>query len=139
MAIQYSTGLRNAKLEELEVRTGQAAVLAIFSGTAPANCSVANSGTQLVSMTLPADYMSAASGGQQSKAGTWEDTSADADGTAGYFRLFANSTTNSGECVMQGTCGATSSGADMELDNTTIATGQQVTISTFTITAGNGP
>lgn len=137
MAIQYSTGLRNAKLDALETRTGTTPTLVIYSGAAPANTSEANSGTALVTMTLPSDYMAAASGGTKAKSGTWEDSSADATGTAGHFRLYANSTTNSGECVMQGNCGATSSGADMELDNTSISSGQQVTISTFTITAGN--
>ena len=137
MAIQYSTGFRNDRLDALETRTGTEAVLCIWSGAAPANCSVANSGTLLVTMTLPSDYMSAASGGTKAKLGTWQDTSADDTGTAGHFRLYANSTTNSGECVMQGNCSSSGGGGDMELDNTSISSGQQVTVSTFTITAGN--
>lgn len=136
MAVQYSTGLRNAKLDALETRTGTAATLVIWSGAAPANTSVANSGTALVSITLPADYMAAASGGAKAKSGTWQGT-AGATGTAGHFRLYANSTTNSGECVMQGNCSSSGGGGDMQLDNTSINSGQQVTISSFTLTAGN--
>jgi hypothetical protein len=37
---------------------------------------------------------------------------------------------------MQGTVTATGAGGDMQLDNTNIATGQQINITTFTITAG---
>jgi len=38
---------------------------------------------------------------------------------------------------MQGTVTATGGGGDLELDNTSIAATQKVTITTFTLTAGN--
>lgn len=133
MAIQYSVTVRNAKLDAIESTIGTGPTLAIFSGAAPADCATANSGTLLVSMTLPSDWMAAASSGAKAKSGTWEDTSADATGTAGYFRIFASG----GACHMQGNCSSSGGGGDMELDNTSIASGQQVTVSTFTITSGN--
>jgi hypothetical protein len=37
---------------------------------------------------------------------------------------------------MQGTITATGGGGDMTLDNTSIASGQQVTITSFTLSAG---
>jgi hypothetical protein len=37
---------------------------------------------------------------------------------------------------MQGSISVTSGGGDMELDNTSIAVGQQISITSFTITAG---
>jgi hypothetical protein len=40
-------------------------------------------------------------------------------------------------CHVQGTVTITSGGGDMELDNTSIATGQTVTVSTYSWTAGN--
>ena len=132
MAIQYSTTVRNAQLDSLETTISTGPTLTIFSGAAPANCATANSGTVLASMTLPSDWMAAASSGSKAKNGTWEDTSADAAGTAGHFRIHQGAT-----CHIQGTITATSGGGDMELDNTSIASGQQVTISTFTVTAGN--
>jgi len=53
-------------------------------------------------------------------------------GTAGYFRIYpATATTNNS--VVQGTCGT--SGADMILTNTNIATGQTCTITSITVTA----
>jgi hypothetical protein len=134
MALQYSAAVRNAQLDALETVVGTAAVLKIFTGAAPANVAAANSGTELASMTLPSDWMAAASSGSKSKSGTWEDTSANATGTAGHWRLYASDGTT---CHAQGTITATSGGGDMELDNTSIATGQTVTVTTFTVSAGN--
>lgn len=134
MALQYSTAVRNAQLDAFESTTGATALLRIRSGAPPADCATADSGTVLATLTLPADWMAAASGGTKAKSGTWEDTSADATGTAGHFRIYDNAGTT---CHAQGTITATSGGGDMELDNTSIATGQTVTISTFTLTAGN--
>jgi hypothetical protein len=76
--------------------------------------------------------MAAASGGTKDKSGTWTDSSADATGTAGHFRLYASDGTT---CHAQGTVGT--SGADMIVDNTSFATGQSFTVTTFTLTAGN--
>ena len=132
MAIQYSTAVRNAELDAIETTISTTPTLTISSGAAPADCGTANSGTVLVTMTLPSDWMDAAASGSKAKAGTWEDVSADAAGTAGHFRIHQGTT-----CHIQGTVTITSGGGDMELDNTNIAVGQQVTISTFTITAGN--
>lgn len=131
MALQYSTSLRNDRLDAVETTIGTAPTLALFTGAPPANTSAANSGTLIASMTLPSDWMAAASGGSKAKSGTWQDTSADDSGTIGYFRIFASG----GTCHMQGTCA--NSGADMNFDNNTVNAGQQITISSFVLTAGN--
>ena len=133
MAFQFSTAARNAALDALETAIGTAAVLKIRSGAAPADVATADSGTVLATMTLPSDWLAAASGGSKAKSGTWEDATADATGTAAHFRVYASDGTTA---HIQGTVGATSSGEDMELDNTSIASGQQVTITSFSITAG---
>ncbi len=132
MAIQKSTTLRNAELDQGETTIGTAPVLKIFTGSAPSNCGSANSGTELVSMTLPSDWAAAASSGSKAKSGTWSGT-AGATGTAGHWRLYASDGTT---CHMQGTATASGGGGDMILDNTSIASGQTVTVSTFTRTAG---
>ncbi len=134
MALQYSTALRNAQLDQIETIIGTSAILKIRTGSVPANCAAADSGTVLATLNLPSDYMAAASSGSKAKSGTWEDTSADATGTAAHWRLYANDGTT---CHAQGTVTATGGGGDLTLDNTSIASGQQVTISSFTITAGN--
>lgn len=134
MALQYSTAVRNAKLDAVETAIGASAVLKIRTGAAPANCATADSGTVLATCNLPADWMAAASGGTKAKSGTWEDTSADAAGTAAHFRLYASDGTT---CHAQGTVTATGGGGDMTVDNTSFAAGQAFTVTGFTLTAGN--
>lgn len=133
MAFQFSTTARNAALDAIETAIGTSAVLKIRTGSAPADCATADSGTVLATLNLPSDWLAAASGGSKSKSGTWEDTSADAAGTAGHFRIYASDGTT---VHMQGTITATGGGGDMTLDNTSIASGQQVTITSFTLSAG---
>ena len=82
MAIQLSTAVRNARLDAIETTIGASAVLKIRTGAAPADVATADSGTVLATLSLPADYMAAAASGSKAKSGTWEDTSADAAGTA---------------------------------------------------------
>lgn len=134
MALQYSTTVRNAQLDAFETAIGASAVLKIRTGAAPADCGTADSGTVLATLSLPSDWMAAASSGSKAKSGTWEDASADADGTAAHFRVYASDGTT---CHMQGTVTATGGGGDMTIDNTSIATGQKVTVTGFTISAGN--
>lgn len=136
MALQYSTTVRNAQLDALETAVGTSAVLKIYDLTAgaPANCAAAITGTVLATMTLPSDWMAAANSGSKAMSGTWQDASADAAGTADFWRLFASDGTT---CHAQGTVTATGGGGDLTLDNTSIASAQSVTVSSFTISAGN--
>ncbi|RJX20809.1 MAG: hypothetical protein C4570_03370 [Ammonifex sp.] len=134
MALQFSETVRNAELDAIETAIGTAPILEIRSGAPPANCAAADSGTVLATLTLPSDFMAAAAAGAKAKLGTWEDASADATGTAGHFRLKNSAGT---VCHMQGTVTITAGGGDMEVDNTSFAAGQQFTVTTFTLTAGN--
>lgn len=130
MALQYSVSVRNAKLDAVETATGTAPTLEIRTGAVPANCAAASTGTVLATLTLPSDWMNAASGGTKTLLGTWQDTSADATGTAAHFRIFQGAT-----CHIQGTVGT--SGTDMIVDNASFAAGQAFTVTAFTLTAGN--
>ncbi len=134
MAIQLSTAVRNARLDAIETAIGASAILKIRSGAAPANCAAADSGTVLATVNLPSDWMAAASSGSKAKSGTWEDTSADATGTAAHYRLYASDGTT---CHLQGTVTATGGGGDMEVQNTSFAAGQAFTITSFSLTDGN--
>lgn len=134
MAIQFSTTVRNARLDAVETAVGASAILKIRTGSQPSSCSEADSGTVLATLTLPSDWMVAASGGSKAMSGTWEDTSADATGTAGHFRIYASDGTT---CHLQGSISMAGGGGDMILDNTSIASGQAVSITTFTLTDGN--
>lgn len=131
MSVQYGDLVRNNRLDDIEDTVGTGPILHIRTGAQPADCGTANSGTLLSSMTLPSNWMAAASGGTKVKAGTWEDSSAAAGGLAAHFRITKTNVTH-----IQGSVGQGS--GDIDLDDTTIAAGQQVTISTFVITTGNG-
>lgn len=134
MALQYSVAVRNAKLDAVETTIGTSAVLKIRTGSAPATCATADSGTVLASLTLPSDWMNAASSGSKTKNGTWEDTSADNTGTAEHFRLYASDGTT---CHAQGTVTVTGGGGDMTVDSVSFTSGQAFSITTFTLSAGN--
>ena len=134
MALQYSVTVRNAQLDAFETAIGTSAVLKIRTGSAPANCAAADSGTVLATLSLPSDWMAAAASGSKSKLGTWEDTSADAAGTAAHFRIYASDGVT---CHAQGTVTDTAGSGDMKVDNTSIAVGQKVVVNSFTLNAGN--
>jgi hypothetical protein len=134
MALKLSMAVKNARLDSIESTIGTAAVLKIRSGAAPAAITDADSGDVLASLTLPSDWLAAASNGTKAISGTWQDTSADADGTAGHFRIYASDGTTQ---HIQGTVTATGAGGDMTLDNPVIAAGQSITITSFTLTDGN--
>lgn len=134
MTVQYSVAVRNARLDVVESTIGASAILKIRTGAPPANCAAADSGTVLATCNLPADWMAAASAGTKAKSGTWEDSSADATGTAGHYRIYASDGVT---CHEQGTVTATGGGGDMTVDNTSFAAGQAFSISGYTKTAGN--
>ena len=131
MALQMSDNVRNARLDSIEVTIGTAPTLEIRTGSPPANCAAADSGSVLATLTLQSDWMAAATGGTKAKAGTWSDASADAGGTAAHFRIKAGAT-----CHMQGTVGT--SATDMIVDSVAFSAGQSFTISSFTLTEANG-
>ena len=131
MAFQFSTAARNAALDAMETAIGTAPTLEIRSGAVPANCAAAATGTVLATMVLPLDWLAAAAAGAKALSGSWQDTSADAAGTAAHFRI------NQGvSCHWQGTVTATGGGGDITLDNIVIALAQQVSITSFTLTGG---
>jgi len=134
MTIQFSVATRNARLDAIETTIGTSAVLKIRTGAQPASCASADSGTVLATVNCPSDYLAAASSGSKAKSGTWEDTAADAAGTAAHFRLYRSDGTT---CEVQGSVTATGGGGDMTLDNTVLAVGQDFIITGFTLTDGN--
>ena len=132
MTIQLSTAVRNGMANAIEAAVGASAIMRIFSGAAPANAAAANSGTELATLTLPSDWMAAASSGSVAMIGTWQDLSANATGVAGHYRIYASDGTT---CHIQGTVGT--SGADLIVDNTNFAAGQAFNITAFSLTVNN--
>ncbi len=128
MTLQYAPSNGNAQLDAIETEVGASPIMEIRSGAPPALLATARTGTVLATITLPADWMSAASAHSKAKLGTWQDAAADASGTPGYFTIYATGGT---VAKLQGTCGT--SGTDMILDAATVTAGQQFTINTFSI------
>ncbi len=131
MTIATSVAVRNGALDSFETTVGASAVLKIRTGAPPATCATSDSGTVLATLALPSDWMAAADSGSKAMSGTWQDASADADGVAGHFRIYANDGTT---CHLQGTITLSGDGGDMIIDNTNIATGQNITVMSFSIT-----
>lgn len=131
--IQLGILTRNARLDAIASQISNTPILKILEGSPVSNCATTDTQDVLVSMTLPSTWLASAASGAISKSGAWTGT-ASADGIAGHWRIFEATGTT---CFMQGTVGVTGDGTDIELDNTSIASGQTITISTFTITDGN--
>lgn len=151
MTVQLSVAVRNAMLEAYEVAangqtlsagtgtggsiTGTAAAprCRIYTGSQPANCAAARTGTKLVDILVPADWMAAAASGVKQLSGLWQ-VAAVAAGTAGYYSIESN---DGSTCHEQGSVTATGGGGDMTLDSVALSVGQTVTITSKTITAPN--
>ncbi len=131
MAVTLNTACKNVLLDGLDT-TFNSGTLTIRTGAAPGANNPAT-GTVLATITLPLDAFAPASGGTKQSQGTWQDLSADNAGTAQHFRLVSSSTAE----VLEGTVTATGGGGDLTLDNTSIAAGQQVSITSFTLSSTN--
>ena len=126
MAMQFSVTLRNDQVSQIQTRIGSAGHLKIFSGAQPANCAAADPSGLLADITLPATFLTS-TGGVTTIAGSWT-VSASGTGTAACFRMYDGSAA----CHLQGNVTT-----DLTLNNTSIASGQTVTVTSFTVTAGN--
>jgi len=122
-----------------KIDEGTAAVLNIYSGTAPANADAAETGTLLAQLTCSATAFSGVSDTGTAARGTFAaitpDSSADASGTAGYFRILTQS---DGTCHAQGTVGTTSD-FDLVLNTIAITAGSQVSVTSAVIDLPEGP
>lgn len=136
MAMQFSTAIRNAQAALIESTIGASPTMEIRTGAPPANAAASDSGTLLATLTLPSDWMGAASGGAVALAGSWTGT-ATGTGTAGHFRIKASG----GTVHVQGTVSqreASGGDGDIMLSGATaaIVEGNPITINSFTVTMG---
>ena len=129
MALGYNATLRNNQLDEITGLAGASALLKIFSGTRPATGGAET--TKLSEQVCNATFAPAATGGVLTLNAIADDTSADATGTASWFRIESTVPTH----VMDGDVAV--SGADLNFDSISFVAGGTVSISSFTITAGN--
>lgn len=129
MSLGYNVTLRNNQLDEITGLAGASATLKIYSGTRPATGGAET--TILAELVCNATFAPAASGGVLTLNAIADDTSANATGTASWFRIASTVPTH----VMDGD--VSTSGADMNFDSISFVAGGTVAVSSFTITAGN--
>ena len=129
--LKYSNGTRNAQQQGLITYAGSGSIIHIYQGTQPANANTAISGqTLLVSLTISGGFGTDSNG--TLTLGTVTDGTAVATGTAEFFRITKSDNTT---VIMDGSVGT--SGCDLNLNNTSIATTQIVGISSGTIIRAN--
>lgn len=130
MALAFSTAVRNAMLDGITSTAGASCKLRIYDGTRPATGGAAT--TLLAELTCNATFAPSASGGVLTLNAITSDTSADATGTATWFRIVKSDGTTH---ILDGNVGT--SGSDLNLNSTSIVATGTVAVSSFTITAGN--
>ncbi len=142
-APSYSTGLRNAIFNGTDwTNIWDAGILEIYddSGTRPADADTTQvgGGTVLTTITLPTPaFAASAAAGSIAKSGTWQDLSADASGTADWYRMYDVAFTQGASTTairLDGTVGLNTGSFDLEFDNIIFTAADPITIDTFTVT-----
>lgn len=131
--LKLSGTINDAVLNQIETQVGSSPKFRMLSGPAEANTAAPQTGTLIVEIQLPADWMNAAAGGLKTMLGVWAAKSI-AAATAGHFRVVNNAGT---VCHMLGTITATGGGGDMEMPNPAVPSNKWVIIDTFTLAALN--
>lgn len=130
MTLGYNVTLRNAQLDAITTAAGASALLRIYDGSRPATGGTAT--TLLAELTCNATFAPAAASGVLTLNAITQDSSANATGTATWFRLVKSDGTTH---VTDGSVGT--SGADLNLNSVSITSGGSVAVTSFTVTAGN--
>lgn len=129
MTLAYSSTIRNAKQDAISTAVGNAGLLRIYDGTRPATGGAAT--TLLAELTGGSPFAAGASGGLLTLNPITQDASANATGTATWFRWV----TSGGTFCIDGNVGT--SGSDLNLTTTSIVAGQPVSVTSWTIQGGN--
>lgn len=116
-----------------------AGLLRIYSGTIPADADTALGAQVLLAELTMSDpaFGSAADanpGGRATANAITGDTSANATGTASFYRLVDST----GTVIVQGSVTATGGGGDLTLNSVAIQSGAAVTVTSFTLTMPEG-
>jgi hypothetical protein len=130
LTIDYKDSTGNYALDQLyDTKFPAGSLLNVRTG-APAGANNSAGGSLLAQITTPGSPWGAAAAKSKAKQNTWS-VAATGTGTGGHYRL-----TNAADTEREeGTITATGGGGDMTLDNTSIATGQTVSVGTFTRTS----
>lgn len=126
--MKVAIATRNTELDSLAVLLNSGTIK-IYTGSQPATPETAASGTLLGTLTFGATAFGASSGGVITANAITSDTTADATGTAGWFRALKSDGTTA---VLDGSVGT--SGADLNLNSVAITAGAEIAVTSMTIT-----
>lgn len=130
--LKYAVATKNAKLNQISSQIGASGLLSIYSGTQPTNPDTGLSGnTLLAQLACSVTFAPNAAGGVLTANPITTETSANATGTAAWGSL----TTSGGTRIVDFSVGT--SGADLNINTTSIVAGAQVAVSALTITSAN--
>lgn len=129
MPLSFDATVRNAMLDAITTQIGSNALLRFYDGTRPATGGAAT--TLLAELTCNATFAPSASGGVLTLNAITSDTSANATGTATWFRIL----TSGAAFKVDGNVGT--SGSDLNMNTVAFVSGATIAVSSFTITAGN--
>ena len=130
--LKYAVALKAAKLNAISTFAGASAKLRIYSGTKPATSDTAITGTLLVELICNATAFAATTSTATLTANAIANGTAVATGVASHYRIFKADGTSA---AIDGTVGTTAS--DLIIDNTSINSGQVVSVSSSTFTEAN--
>lgn len=130
MALGLSTTIRNAMADAITTAAGASALLRFYSGTRPATAGTVT--TLLAELTCNATFAPAASGGVLTLNAITTDSSANATGTATWFRIVKSDGTT---FVMDGDVGT--SGSDINMNTVSFVSGGPVAETSFVLTMPN--
>lgn len=131
MAIAYEAAtLRDAMMDAITTRAGNAALLRIYDGSRPATGGTAT--TLLAELTCGSPFAGASVNGVLTANAITQDSSANATGTATWFRIVQS---DGSTFVLDGNVGT--SGSDLNLNSVSIVAGGTVSVSSFVLTEGN--
>lgn len=128
MALAFVETLRDSRLDAIVTAIGTSGKVRIYDGSRPATGGAAT--TLLAELPLSATA-GTVTGGVLTFSAITADSSADATGTATWFRVL----TSANAAVIDGDVGT--SGSDLNLNTTSIVTAGSVSITSFTITEAN--
>lgn len=135
MTVRVSTAAAKAAVDALTALVDGGSgpgTIQVRTGSQPATVATAATGTLLATLTCSDPAFGAATNASPAVAtanAISSDTSADASGTAGWFRIYDSA----GTAVLDGSCSATGGGGDMQFDNAVFVAGGVVALSALTV------
>lgn len=137
MTTRLPTNVRNAMANAAVdlIDAGPAAgMVQIRTGAQPGSAGSAATGTLLGTLTLSDPAFADAVNGTATAGAVMSDSSADASGTAGWFRVLDST----GATVMDGAISEAGGGGEMILDKTAIVAGGTISVTSWTVTQPAG-